>query len=80
MSCIHGFMQISLILNIETKIVILFHTRQERDLVKTQIKFGNIGITYKSETKFLSIHTSEYIKLDAHVRSLSSKLSIFYYD
>jgi hypothetical protein len=70
----------SLILNTEKKIAMPFHIRQERDLVKTQIKFGNMDIAYKSETKFLGMHTSEYIKLDAHVRSLSSKLSKFYYD
>jgi hypothetical protein len=30
----------------------LFHSRQERDLMEPQIKFGKIEIAYKSETKF----------------------------
>jgi hypothetical protein len=34
-----------------------------------------MDIACKSETKFLGIHVSEYMKWDAHVMSLSSKLS-----
>jgi hypothetical protein len=56
-----------------------FHNREERDLVKPQIKFGNMDIAYKSETEFLGIHFSEYMKWDVHVMSLSSKLSKFCY-
>jgi hypothetical protein len=64
----------SFILNTE-KTAVSFHTRQETDSVKPKVKFGNINISCKSETKFLSIHISECMKWDAHVRSLSSKLS-----
>jgi hypothetical protein len=56
-----------------------FHTRQERDLEKPQIKFGNMDIAYKLGTKFLGVHISGYIKWAAHVRSLSSKLNTFCY-
>jgi hypothetical protein len=52
-----------------------FHTSQQRDVVKPHIKFGSMDSAYKSETKFLGIHISDYMKWDAHVRSLSSKLS-----
>jgi mRNA deadenylase 3'-5' endonuclease subunit Ccr4 len=38
-----------------------------------------MDIAYKSETKFLSVHISEYMKWDARVRSLSYKLSKFCY-
>jgi hypothetical protein len=69
----------SLILNIKKTTEMPFHARQERDIVKPQIKFGNIDIAYTSEAKFLGIHFSEYMKCDAHVRSLSSKLSKFCY-
>jgi hypothetical protein len=69
----------SLILNTEKTTAISFHTRQRRDLVKPQIKFGNMDIAYKSETKFLGIHVSKYMKWYAHVMSLSSRLSKFCY-
>jgi hypothetical protein len=39
------------------------------------LKFGSMDIAYKSETKFLNVHISEYMKWDACVRSLSYKLS-----
>jgi hypothetical protein len=41
----------SLILNTEKTAAMLFHSRQERDLVQLQIKFGKIEIVYKSEKK-----------------------------
>jgi hypothetical protein len=36
------------ILNAEKTTVMLFHSRQERDLMELQIKFGKIEIAYKS--------------------------------
>jgi hypothetical protein len=56
-----------------------FCTRQERDLVKPQIKFGNMDTFLKSETNFLCTHISVYMKWDEHARSLISKLSKFCY-
>lgn len=49
----------SLTLNAEITTAMPFHTRQERDLVKPQIKFGNMDTSFKSET-FLSTHTLEH--------------------
>jgi hypothetical protein len=51
----------SFILNTENTAVSI-HTRQETDSVKPKVKFGNINISCKSETKFLSIHIREYMK------------------
>jgi hypothetical protein len=67
----------SLLLNTEKTTAMSLHARQERDLAKLQIKFGNTDIAYKSETKFLGIHISEYMKGDAHVRPLSPRFSKF---
>jgi hypothetical protein len=63
----------SVILNIAKTIAVPFHTRQERHLMKSEIKFGKMDIAYKSETKFSVIHINESMKLDAYVRLLSSK-------
>jgi hypothetical protein len=56
-----------------------FHTRQERHQIKSQIRFGNMDIVYKSETKLSGMHINESMKWDAYVRLLSSKLSKFCY-
>jgi hypothetical protein len=51
MNKFHSWLNVnSLIINTEKTIVILFHARQERNLVKPQTKFGNMDIAYKSET------------------------------
>jgi hypothetical protein len=65
----------SLIINIEKTTAMLFHSRQERDLMELQIKFGKIMIAYKSETKFLGMHVGKHVDWNAHVKSLSSKLN-----
>jgi hypothetical protein len=62
-------------INAEKTIAISFHTRQKRAPLKPQIKFDNLDISYKLETKFLGIHISKSMKWDAHAQSLSSKLS-----
>jgi hypothetical protein len=54
-----------------------FYARQERHTVKPQVKFDNIF--YKSETKFLDIHITKYMKWDPHITSLCYKLSQFFY-
>jgi hypothetical protein len=69
----------SLILNTEKTIAMPFHTRQEIHLMKSQIKFGNMNIAYKSETKFSGMHINESMKWGAYVRLLSSELSKFCY-
>jgi hypothetical protein len=65
----------SLILNTEKTTAMLFHSRQERDLIQPQIKFGKIEIAYKSETEFLGMHVGKHLDWNAHIMSLSSKLS-----
>jgi hypothetical protein len=52
----------SLILNTEKTTAMLFHSRQERDLMEPQIKFGKIEIAYKSETKFLGMHVGKHME------------------
>jgi hypothetical protein len=53
----------------------LFHSRQERDLMEPQIKFLKIEIAYKSETKFLGMHVGKHMDWNALIMSLSSKLN-----
>lgn len=64
----------SLILNTEKTIAMAFHNRQERDLMKPQIRFGKMEIFYKCETKFLGIHVGNHMEWKAHMMFLSSKL------
>jgi hypothetical protein len=65
-----------LILNTEKKTTaILFHIRQEKDLMELQIKFGKIETAYKSETKFLGMHVSKHMAWNTHIMSFSSKLN-----
>jgi hypothetical protein len=54
----------SLILNTEKTTAMLFHSRQDRDLMEPQIQFGKIEIAYKSETKFLGMHVRKQYGLE----------------
>jgi hypothetical protein len=69
----------SLIIYTEKTIAMAFHIRQERDLMKLQIKFGKTEIACRSETTFLGIHVSEHMDLNAHIVFLSLKLNKVYY-
>jgi hypothetical protein len=74
MNKLHGWFNAnSLILNTEKTTAMLFHSRQERDLMELQIKFGKIEIAYKSETKCLGTHLGKHMDWNAHIKSLSSK-------
>jgi hypothetical protein len=64
----------SLTLNTEKTAAMSFHNRQQRVSVKPQIKFGNLEISYKSETKFLGIYVDEHMEWNAHMMFLSAKL------
>jgi hypothetical protein len=46
----------SLVLNAEKKTALPFHTSQQRDVVKPEIKYGSMYIAYKSETKFVGVY------------------------
>jgi hypothetical protein len=65
----------NLILNPEKTIAMALHNRQERDLMKLQMKFGKTEIALRSETKFLGIHVSEHMDWNAHIAFLSIKLN-----
>jgi glutamine amidotransferase-like uncharacterized protein len=76
MNELHGWFNAnSYISNTEKTTAMSFHNRQERDSMKPQIKFGKIGIAYKSETRFLNIHVGEHMEWNAHIMFLSSKLN-----
>jgi hypothetical protein len=53
----------------------LFHSRQESDLMEPHFKFGKIEIAYKSETKFLGMLVGKHMDWNAHIKSPSSKLN-----
>jgi hypothetical protein len=65
----------SLILNTEKTIAMAFHNRQERDLMKPQIKFGKTEIAYRFETIFLGIHVSEHMDWNKHTVFFNLKLN-----
>jgi hypothetical protein len=62
-------------LNTEKTTAMLFHSRQERDLMQPQTKFGKMEIAYKSDIKFLGMHVGKHLDWNAHIMSLSSKLN-----
>lgn len=59
----------------ENTMAMSFHSRKYTNLLKLNIKFNNMDTVYKPDSKFLGIHSTENMKLNVHVRSLSSKLS-----
>jgi hypothetical protein len=65
----------SLILNTEKTTAMLYHSRQERDFMQLQIKFGKMEIAYKSDIKFLGMHVGKHLDWNAHIMTLSSKLN-----
>jgi hypothetical protein len=69
------------IINIEKTMTVSLYTRQERDPVKPKVKLDNFDIAYESDTKFLSIHSGEYMNLVERVMALGSQTqSILLYD
>jgi hypothetical protein len=70
-----GSVQIVFMLNTEKTIAMAYHNRQERDLMKPQIKFGKTQIVCRSETKCLCTHVNEHMDWNAHIVFLSLKLS-----
>jgi hypothetical protein len=47
---------------------VLLYTRQERGPVKSKVKLDNFNIAYESDTKFLGIHSGEYMNFFFSVR------------
>jgi hypothetical protein len=52
-----------------------FHSWQNKNPIKPQIRFDKLDITYTSEIKFLRIHLMESLKWEAHIKALCSKLN-----
>jgi hypothetical protein len=50
----------NLIINTEKPMAMSFHTRQNRNLLKPQAKFNNMGMAYKSEFKFVCMFVYKY--------------------
>jgi hypothetical protein len=74
MSDLYGWFNAnSLILNTEKTTVMSFQNRQERDIMKPQMKFGKIEIAYSYETKFLGMYVSEHMDWNTHITFLSLK-------
>jgi hypothetical protein len=67
------FKKTGLIVNIEEKTS--FHSKQMRVLLRPQIMFKNIELTYQSELRFLRVYITENQKWGTHARLLRAKLS-----
>ncbi|GFG28333.1 hypothetical protein Cfor_09086 [Coptotermes formosanus] len=64
-----------LVINTEKSAAVSFHSWQNKNPIKPQIRFNNLDITYTSETKFLGIHLMESLKWEAHIKAMCSKLN-----
>ncbi|GFG39409.1 hypothetical protein Cfor_08358 [Coptotermes formosanus] len=64
-----------LVINTEKSAAMSFHSWQDKNPIKPQIRFNNIDITYTSEIKFLGICLMESLKWEAHIKALWSKLN-----
>jgi hypothetical protein len=54
-------------------ITLSFHSWQNKIFLKPQIRFSDIDIKYKDETKFFGLRLTECIKSDVHIKRLSTK-------
>jgi hypothetical protein len=61
------------VINTEKTMTVSLYTRQERDPVKPKVKLDTFDIAYESDTKFLGIHSREYMNLVERMRSLGSQ-------
>jgi hypothetical protein len=64
-----------LVINTEESVAMSFHSCQNKNPIKLQIRFNNMDITYTSEIKFLGIHLMESLKWEAYIKALCSKLN-----
>jgi hypothetical protein len=58
-------------INTEKTTAMSFHNRQNRNLLKAQVKFNNMDIAYKSKSKSLRIYITENMKWNVHVKPLN---------
>jgi hypothetical protein len=69
----------SLVVNVEKTLAMSFHTTLNKKPVLPYVIFEGRDIPYNNETKFLGIYISENMKLNSHIKYLSSKLNTSYY-
>jgi hypothetical protein len=63
-----------LVINVDKTVVISFHNRQIKFLLKPQITFNKMSMVYTSETKFLGIYITKILKWNSRVHSLATNL------
>jgi hypothetical protein len=71
----YWFQKNNLMINFVKTVAMPFHTKHSRFPVRPKIMFRNMYVAFESESKFLGIPITEYFKWNAHVCSLSLKLS-----
>jgi hypothetical protein len=57
-----------LVINTEKTTAPLFHAWLNRSFLKPQIRFNDVDIKYKHETKFLGLHLTENMNWDVHIK------------
>ena len=68
-----------LVINKEKAKAMSFDTQQNKSFLRPKIRFTNIEIKYKYETKFWGLHLTEILKQDINTNNLSCKLSKSFY-
>jgi len=61
-------------INVGKTVVMSYHTKQSRFLMRSKIAYRNTDIAYKSDTKFLGIHITENLKCTTHICILRLQL------
>ena len=54
--------------------VMSFHSRQKKCLVRPEVTFNEINLMYTTETKFWGVYIMEKVKCNTYVQSLANKL------
>jgi hypothetical protein len=65
----------NVVVNAENTLAVPFHTFQNKNPMLPQVITEGRDVPYNIETKFLSIYINENMKLNSHIKYLSSKLS-----
>jgi hypothetical protein len=69
----------SLVVNAEKILAISFHTTHNKKPFLPHVVFEGRDIPCNTDTKFLRVHINENMKLNNHIKYLSSKLSTSHY-
>ena len=70
----YWFKKNNLMINGKT-VVISYHTKQNRFLMRSKITYKNREIALKPDKKFLGIHITENLKWTTHIRILGLQIS-----